>query len=102
MSKLNKEQINEIRRLYSETELDMYQIAEKFKVGQPTIFYWIKGKDKAIFRAREFYSKLTKEQKRKRYEKSYEYLKNYLNNRYKNDPIFREKIKARNRVKKNE
>lgn len=99
MNKLTKQQIEEIKKIYSEGIKDMYQIAKDFKVSQPCVHYWIKSRDKVLERVKKRVKNLTKEQKKLIYQKKKEYLKNYLRERYQNDPVFREKIKERNRKK---
>ena len=71
---LTKQQIKEIRKLREEG-LSTYELARKFKVAQSTICYHTDKTSK----------------RRISYKSRKEYMKTYLKNRYKNDPIFREK-----------
>ena len=74
-----------------EMGLSTYQISEQLKIPQTTVSYWTSDREKTINRVKKKYKSLSKEEKRRIYEKNYPYLKNYLRERYKNDPIFREK-----------
>lgn len=83
MNKLTQEQIQEIKRLRKEGK-NTYQLAEMFNVAQSTICYHTDMNTK----------------KRNAYESRKEYFRNYYKKKYKEDEKFREKQKARCRVKK--
>jgi len=95
MSKLNKEQIEEIKEL--KKTKNPIEIAKLFNVSPPTIRYWTGRREKQIKESIERIKNLSKEEKKKRYNKQKEYQKNYHRNKYLNDETFREKAKKRSR-----
>lgn len=80
--------------------MSTYKIAAQLKIPQSNVCYWVGNREKTINRVKEKYRKLPKSEKRRIFEKNYPYLKNYLREKYKNDPIFREKQKERARLYK--
>lgn len=85
---------NEVkRRIFElrETGLSTYKIAEELVLSQSNVCYYLGNREERINKVKERYQALPKEEKRRRFEKNYPYLKNYLRERYKNDPIFRAK-----------
>ena len=98
MRKLNKEQIEEIRKLRNEK--NTYELSKLFKVSQPTIFYWTnnKTKEKVLTRTKKWFKELHKEKRSKIYKSRKEYLRNYMRNRYQTDEVYR--LKQIERVKR--
>ena len=94
MAKLTKEQVKQIKEL-SAQGLSTYAIARLFNVTQNAIQYWVSSRDKVIKKNVERYRNKTPEEKKKVYEKQKPYYANYFKERYWNDPVFREKHKAR-------
>jgi hypothetical protein len=96
--KLSKEQISEIQRLRKEGK-QIKDIAKQFKVSENLIGYWSGRKEKVLEWQRNYQKNLSKEKKKSNYNKKKEYFKKYFRERYQNDEVFREKVKARNRKK---
>ena len=85
-----KEKMRELR----EMGLTLQEVANEVGVSNTTVQYHLKARTR----------RLTKERQRKRHEdgktwkhknpeKSREYMRNYMNKRYNNDPEFRDRIK---------
>lgn len=68
-----------------------HKIAEELNLAQSTICYWLGSRESTIIRNKKRYRSLSKEEKRVLFKKNYPYLKNYLKERYNNDPVFRRK-----------
>lgn len=97
--RLTKQEIEEIKKGYEEGKKQS-ELAIEFGVSQPTINYWIgdelkrQNKIKKIY---ENYSKKSPEEKREIRLKKRDYMREYINKRYKNDKEFREKWLERSR-----
>lgn len=97
--KLSKKQIEEVRKLKLEGKKDK-EITEKFGISRYTIRYHCVSEEerkKMINKRMEYFRNLSPEKKIEVFKKRNEYNKNYRRERYKYDPIFREKIKKYNR-----
>ena len=83
----DKEEMKKLR----EQGLTYSKIAQKFNLSYNTVIYHLdeKCREKTIIRAKESWNRKTDEQKKESYKKHYLYTKNYLKNRYQNDPEFR-------------
>ena len=70
------------------------KIAEKLKLGESTVGYWLnpETRKKTIERAKRSYARLTPAQRRKKEKERYEYKKEYFLERYNNDEEFRERM----------
>ena len=88
MKRLTKEQIKEIKELYSNGK-NSYELAIQFNVSQPTIMYWVNDKvrNKVDSRTRKWFKDLNLEQRRKIYKKRKEYFRVYMYNRYNNKKL---------------
>ena len=98
MPKLSKTQIAEIIKLYSEGKTHI-ELAKMFNVSQPTISYHTNPevRQRTIKQASEDFKSLSIEERRVKYKKRQEYTKNWLKNKYKTDPEWREKMKSKSR-----
>ncbi len=92
MKKLDKEQIEQIKKLYNEGK-KIREIARIMNVYPNSIRYHISPEFREKLREinRKWYNKLSKEEKSEYFRKKREYQKEYQRNRYKNDSKFREK-----------
>ena len=99
MNKLNQTQIQEIKQS-SEAGKTTRELAIEFNVSHSTIAYHL-NKTVILANQKKWWNKLSKERKKVYYDKRKEYLRNYMNNKYKTDEAFREKKKElqRNRYK---
>ena len=79
------------------------EIASRLGISQRAISYWTNevNRSNSIKRARINFNRLTEEDKRKIYAGRREYNRLYMNKRYKEDEEFRNKIKERSRIWKN-
>lgn len=71
------------------------EIAKRFNISITTVIYWIKPEYRInhINRGINRWKNLTKEQKKKSYEKKTKgYMSRYIKNRYHSDPEFRKKF----------
>lgn len=99
--KLNEAKISEIRKLRSEGNKQK-EIAKVMGVSVSTISYWLLSEEKRrkkIEKGIKRFKGLSKEQRRKAYEKRKDYMREYQRRRYNTDEEFR--IKHINRVKGN-
>ncbi len=87
--KLNKEHIEEIRRL-KENGDSIRSIAKLFQVSHSTISYHLDKESKRKSR-RRWWGKLSRERKKEIYDKRKPYLARYMKKRYHEDEEFREK-----------
>ena len=94
--KLTKEQIEEIRKLYSEGN-KIVELSRKYNVSKTTIRYYVNEdyKKKILKSNVAWFKKLPLERRRIYYKKRLAYQTNYQRTRYNNDEIFRNKQKAR-------
>lgn len=92
MRKLNKNQIDEIVKLYS-TGKTTVEIAKMFNVSQPNITYWTNpvSRQKRIDHAAKTWMNKTPEEKKAASRKKKDYLRNYMRKRYQTDEVFRKK-----------
>jgi hypothetical protein len=96
--KINKEKIAKIRELRKEGKTYV-EIAKIMNMWESQVIYWASEEDrkKKIKRARDHFRNLSPEQKKVYYQSRKEYITKYVFDRYNNDPVFREKAKARQR-----
>jgi predicted DNA-binding protein YlxM (UPF0122 family) len=92
MKRLNKTQIEEIKKLY-ENGKSLIEIAEDTNFSITAIRYHCLEKEKINRKnyARKYYSNLSNEQKKELQNKQKEYQREYHRKRYKEDKNFREK-----------
>ncbi len=88
--KVTPEILKEMKKLRTKN-LTYKKIAEKFRLNDSTVQYWLSSgyKEKAIKRAMKHYSKLTKEELRKQNRKNCKRRQEYIKERYNNDEVFR-------------
>lgn len=99
MKKLTKEQVEEIRKLYSSGEYNQNKLSEMFNVSQDMIGYWTNEdmRRKTIDRTKRNIMEAIKNKtdwKSKNPERARVYLNNYIKKRYHEDPEFRRKYIA--------
>jgi hypothetical protein len=95
--KLTKEQIELIKKLYSEGKKQI-EIVKEMNLPQSQVNYWTTSRESKIERMVKYNRNLSKEKKREIYLKQYPYRKKYFLDRYKNDEEFRNKVKERSRL----
>ena len=102
MSKLTKDQVLEIQKSHMEGKTCM-ELSKVYGVSQPTISYHVNLdlNIKIKGRSKKAYGEKTPEQKKALTVKRKEYIKAYMNKRYKNDLEFRNKSIARQIVYNN-
>jgi predicted transcriptional regulator len=96
--KITKEQIERMKVLKA-AGIKQNAIALELGITQGVVSYYIGNgtREKRIKSSIERFKGLSQENKKKVYQSRKEYIRNYMRNRYKNDSVFREKIKERNR-----
>lgn len=97
--KITAKQIDRMRVL-REAGIKQSAIALELGVTQGVVSYYIGNgtREKRIKAAIDRFKNLSPENKKKVYQSRKEYIRNYMKNRYNNDEVFREKMKARNRI----
>ena len=101
MNKLNKEQIESINKLFKEGK-GFKELGILFKVSPQSIRYHIlDSKEKKLYNQKrtEYFNKLPLEVRQKKYIKQRETQKNYRRKRYKEDEVFRNKVKEYNKLR---
>jgi ribosome-binding ATPase YchF (GTP1/OBG family) len=93
--KLTKQQIELIKE--RKKTITVLEIAKEFNISPSLVRYWTGRREKQIKQSAERIKNLSEEEKLIRYNKLKEYQKNYHKEKYLNDPIFREKARARSR-----
>ena len=90
---MEQEIIKKIRELRKEGK-KINEIAEELKINRGSVIYWLLPEERRIKRikeSKENFKKKTKEERIKIYKRNSNYIKDYLNKRYKTDEEFREK-----------
>ena len=97
--RITKEQIELMRKMYSQGKTQM-ELAKELKIPQSKVSYWVgkKTRETSIKNAKERFNRLTPKQKREYYQSRREYNRIYMNNRYRNDPDFKNKIRERSKI----
>jgi hypothetical protein len=98
---MEKEQVAEIRKLYSEGS-KIIDLSRKYKVSTTTIRYYVNEdyKKYVLQQNVQWFKKLPIERRRFYYKKRLAYQTKYQRDHYQNDEVFRAKQKARARKKK--
>jgi hypothetical protein len=96
--KLTNEQKDLIKERISQGK-NYVEIGNELKLYPSTIRYWANEENRKLISSQTYerFKKKSKEERKKIYERQKEYRKDYFKSRYNNDPIFREKVKERNR-----
>jgi hypothetical protein len=97
MTKLNLQQIEQIRKLRKEGTSQL-RIAKIYDISLTAVQYWTdeKNKQKKIEYARAYFQKMSPEEKKARNEKNKPYRRAYAKKKYHNNEAFREKVIAAN------
>lgn len=92
--KITPEIARNIRILKNEG-LTQIEISKKLDISTSCVQYWgsEEQREKAIARANKSNKNMTKEDRKKKNNQTYGYRKEYMKDRYNNDPEFRDKFK---------
>ena len=96
---MNEETINQIRIQINQGK-KVTEIARDLKISTTSVYYYTndEARQKRIKQSVDYFKGLSKEKKTNIYKKRNDYVRNWLNNKYKTDKDFREKVLERKRT----